>query len=408
MKWTSFLKFHKYRQERYLKDAPSGISTFIKMGRIEEGLLDGWHQVEYFHDAYHGVRWTSAKASCLLKNDPQERNSVLQLFAYNPLFDQPDRKITVRVNGKPAGSSSVDSSLVRRFYPIETRKKTIRVDIEVHNPFTKKTTGDPRELGIAVFEISALGRKASHDPRIIELETTHRCNINPPCVMCYPRILASEQELAGELHDNILNQVRPFLKKADAVSLHGRGDPLAYSRIEEIINSIDTGKTRLYFCTNGLLLYDSLIRAMIRKKIEILNVSVDAATADTYAKLRKNRLNVLIRKLKRVQKIKKEMKAQRPRLSLSFILMKENAHEAADFIDLAQDVGAYMVRFSRLNPLPRHHKNIIQDYGDFLFDYNSQIIPDTPKNFQAYLASAVEKARTAGIEITLPSEELDL
>jgi hopanoid biosynthesis associated radical SAM protein HpnH len=92
-------------------------------------------------------------------------------------------------------------------------------------------------------------------PLVLMLEPTHRCNLT--CSGC-GRI--------REYRDTILDEMpmESCLKAVDeaqapVVTITG-GEPLLYSRVNELVDSVLKRGKHIYFCTNGLLLEESLER----------------------------------------------------------------------------------------------------------------------------------------------------
>jgi hopanoid biosynthesis associated radical SAM protein HpnH len=90
-------------------------------------------------------------------------------------------------------------------------------------------------------------------PLVLMLEPTHRCNLT--CAGC-GRI--------REYRDTILEEMtlEACLKAVDeakspVVTITG-GEPLLYSRVKELVDAVLTQRKHIYFCTNGLLLEESL------------------------------------------------------------------------------------------------------------------------------------------------------
>jgi hopanoid biosynthesis associated radical SAM protein HpnH len=97
------------------------------------------------------------------------------------------------------------------------------------------------------------GRKVF--PLVLMLEPTHRCNLS--CAGC-GRI--------REYHDTLDHEMslEDCLQAVDesgppVVTITG-GEPLLYSRVDELVRAVLARGRHIYFCTNGLLLEDNLHR----------------------------------------------------------------------------------------------------------------------------------------------------
>lgn len=96
-------------------------------------------------------------------------------------------------------------------------------------------------------------RKEERFPLVLMLEPTHRCNLT--CSGC-GRIV----EYHGTQHlEMTLDECLQAVDEAGApvVTVTG-GEPLLYSRVRELVSELLVRKKHIYFCTNGLLLEESL------------------------------------------------------------------------------------------------------------------------------------------------------
>lgn len=95
--------------------------------------------------------------------------------------------------------------------------------------------------------------REDHFPLVLMLEPTHRCNLT--CSGC-GRIIEYASSLQQEmsLHDCLraVNEV-----DAPVVTITG-GEPLLYSHIRPLVSEILHRGKHIYFCTNGMLLEDSV------------------------------------------------------------------------------------------------------------------------------------------------------
>ena len=90
-------------------------------------------------------------------------------------------------------------------------------------------------------------------PLVLMLEPTHRCNLS--CSGC-GRIREYQETLDQEM---TLEECLLAVKEANTpvVTITG-GEPLLYSRVDELVRQVLKHGKHVYFCTNGLLLEESL------------------------------------------------------------------------------------------------------------------------------------------------------
>ncbi len=96
-------------------------------------------------------------------------------------------------------------------------------------------------------------QKDERFPLVLMLEPTHRCNLT--CAGC-GRIREYRDTLLEEM---TLEECLTAVDEAEApvVTITG-GEPLLYSRVNELADAVLARGKHIYFCTNGLLLEESL------------------------------------------------------------------------------------------------------------------------------------------------------
>ncbi len=233
----------------------------------------------------------------------------------------------------------------------------------------------------------------------MELETTTICDINPPCVMCYPRMLHTrEGKESRNLDETAFDRIAPHLGDFEVISLHGIGEPLAGKNLFPILRSIDSRKTKVQFNSNGLNLSGEKSRELVKYGLGLINFSVDAATPETYQKIRRADFHRVMANIRRLSGIKKELSAGHPVVEMNMTLMKSNFEEAGQFIRLAKDLGAERVSLGVLN---RHFEDYTVKNGDFVFRYHEEIIGLESSAFRAKIQEARQAARALGINLSI-------
>lgn len=124
----------------------------------------------------------------------------------------------------------------------------------------------------------------------------------------------------------------------------GDSDPLLHPQFEEIVDIAKRHDVLLSIFTNGLALTARRCRKIVESGIfSMVNFSVDAATPETYRRLRGEDMHRLIAKIEMLGSMMKECRAQRPALSLSFVAMADNIEELPAFVEMAARLDARRV-----------------------------------------------------------------
>ena len=184
-------------------------------------------------------------------------------------------------------------------------------------------------------------------PRELYLETTNRCN--ELCDQCPRTHLKREpdRDLALEEVVRITDQL-PALER---VVLHGLGEPMLNAELPAIVAHLRKRGAYVLFNSNATALSERMGRALIEADLNELRVSLDGATAGTYARVRgvsEKTLPKILRNLSQFTRIQREAQAERPRVSFWFTAMRENLPELPRLVDLALETGVREIYVQRL------------------------------------------------------------
>ncbi len=184
-------------------------------------------------------------------------------------------------------------------------------------------------------------------PREVYLETTNRCN--ELCDQCPRTHLKREpdRDLALEEVVRITDQL-PALER---VVLHGLGEPMLNAELPAIVGHLRKRGAYVLFNSNATALSERMGRALIEADLNELRVSLDGATAGTYARVRgvsEKTLPKILRNLSQFTQLQRELGVERPRLSFWFTAMRENLPELPRLVDLALETGVREIYVQRL------------------------------------------------------------
>jgi len=364
------------------------------MKTIEITYETGWHEEE--STGYKSYRWMKRKSKCLLKGLPIEGPRQLVIKGGHPFPNEENPSLSVYANNEKLGMVEVLPFTNTYLFPLENSSEKIEIILELDSIFQPDISKDNRELGMVIEEIKIFSQEAPALPQVLELETSTLCNINPPCVMCYPRIfdrLPYNNDLDKTAFDNLI----PFLKEFQTISLHGIGEPLLGKKLFTILDNINIDTTFVQFNSNGILLTEEVSRNLIKKGLKLIDFSVDAASPETYKKIRRKNFNLVINNIKRLTEIKKELGVKHPVIKMNMTLIKENLSEVIPFIEMAKKLEAEKVRLGLLNPFKEYE---IENEG-FIFNYLEQMLDTTSEIFQKTIEEAKQKAEELGIELIL-------
>ena len=182
-------------------------------------------------------------------------------------------------------------------------------------------------------------------PTNLYFEVTNRCNL--PCQTCVRTFNLHEPERDPLPRE--LKQVAGGLPNLRRTVLHGIGEPLLNKNLPEMIRFAKAQGSWVLFNSNGILLNRRWQDTLIDCGLDELRISIDAATPETFLKIRgATTFHRIVANLREFVARKAERGVAYPQLSLWFVGMRDNIHELPALVDLAADIGIPEVYFQRL------------------------------------------------------------
>jgi MoaA/NifB/PqqE/SkfB family radical SAM enzyme len=182
-------------------------------------------------------------------------------------------------------------------------------------------------------------------PRELYVEVTNRCNSRcQTCIRTF-ELLEPLRDLTMAEFQAIVDQF-PILER---VVLHGIGESLLNAELAAMIRYVkgQYPSAVVLFNSNAVLLDENWQRALMDTGLDEFRVSLDAATAATYARIRGiDAFDTVIENLRRFAGLLRQ--AEGPRLSFWFTAMRENLGELPALINLAAEIGVPEVYVQRL------------------------------------------------------------
>lgn len=243
-------------------------------------------------------------------------------------------------------------------------------------------------------------------PYKITIETTSACNLR--CVMCPHAIGAVHRpkHLPIEIADKLL----PVIESGKYFELHGIGEPLlspAFWRILEILANKNPSAEAVVN-SNLVVLTDEMLAKIVASTLTQISVSLDAATAPTYYKIRGADFGRVLDNIGRLREaLIKQNASRKLKLVVNMTMMKENLEEVVDFVRLAKSLGASEAAVWPLNdygPADELTGHWTTNLRNWTFDYRQQMLTNIPQKVNNIISEAKERAK----EINLPFKAMNL
>lgn len=181
-------------------------------------------------------------------------------------------------------------------------------------------------------------------PWYVQFEVTTHCNM--ACYMCVrSEVIKAPRHLALADFRRTLDQIA-----APKLTLSGAGEPLLHPQIGEMIAYARQRRISVMIPTNGTLLRrPAIAAALVDSGLNVLKVSIDAATKATYQAIRRQDcFDEVVEGIELIEKVKREKGRRFPELRLDVVILKENALEVPEIIRLARRLGIDTVFFRAL------------------------------------------------------------
>jgi len=182
-------------------------------------------------------------------------------------------------------------------------------------------------------------------PRSLYLETTNRCDSK--CQTCIRTFRSLEPPA-----DLTLEQVKVITEQfsvLERIVLHGIGEPLLNREIFEIVAYLKTRAATVLFNSDAISLTATRALRLIQSGLDEYRVSLDAATRQTYRRLRGvDQFDRVVANVRRLVQLERGRNRSAPRVSLWFTASRANLDELLAFVRLAADLGVDEVYVQRL------------------------------------------------------------
>ena len=181
-------------------------------------------------------------------------------------------------------------------------------------------------------------------PVRVLIEPTTTCNLR--CRHCGVNDAAYRHET---LPWSTFERMLPFLRRTrPEVELYGHGESLACRRFPEMFRAVVEAGSRVSFLTNGMLLTPELVDQLLvhagPRGWHTLNVSIDAATPELFAEVRRGaRLETIVQNLAYLAEARGRRGLHHPVVAFNTVAMAMTVHELPGIVRLAQSVGAERV-----------------------------------------------------------------
>lgn len=190
----------------------------------------------------------------------------------------------------------------------------------------------------------------------IYVEPTDQCNLN--CTICIRNCWDEPLgKMTQQTFDHILEGVKQISPRP-TLFFGGLGEPLFHPKTIQWVAEAKAAGASVELITNGTMLNDKRSRQLIDAGLDILWVSIDGATPESYSDVRLGaQLPKILTSLGRFRRMRKPSHHPRPAIGIAFVAMRRNIDDLPDVIRLGRKLGARHFSISNVMPYTAELQN---------------------------------------------------
>jgi MoaA/NifB/PqqE/SkfB family radical SAM enzyme len=256
-------------------------------------------------------------------------------------------------------------------YSCQAARKGLHLLLNNRNLFREKLSQHSFPLKLAFMHL--LRKNTAIGPESVQIGISNRCNYR--CIFCldhpsfvskdqpypdafaekfykgHPEVDFGRENMDLELFKRLVDDLHDLGTRR--VSFTGKGEPFMNPHVLEMAEYVKRKKLYCLICTNGSLLKEKTIEELIRIGVDRINVSFNAGSPETYARIhsteKPEKFEQLISRLKGVSDLKKKHGKNCPEISLSFALCKYTYREIREMVNIGISTGADSLSFVKIN-----------------------------------------------------------
>jgi len=377
------------RAARTRLDSPLG--AYVRSAR-EVRYEAGFHGVE--DEAGVAFRWMSRRGVLRVSPCASERFLELQVWCHPLDLSQ---RLTSMADARTRLHPLVGGwNLVS--VPLPPGAATVVLEADRLQP-ADRHPDDPRALAVQVRWPLLHAEPARHghvtrqqDNRVLNMRETLQgavqlestpwklgidiqgsCNVKPPCVYCAWDLAKAREGANVDVPFNLQTLAeygRLFDNAAELVNC-SIGEPFMMREMDLLLDAFGSRGKVLELTTNGQILTDTNISKLLGRNVH-LYISLDAATPQTYARLRNDTFNRVLANVRRLVRAKGGP-GSLPHVYLVFMPMRANVHEVDAFVQLCADLEADRLVLRPLNT--SEGVDLLWERAGYRFDYQQELLP---------------------------------
>lgn len=271
----------------------------------------------------------------------------------------------VQMQFNPAEIIREKKYLLNSYYnPWHTYRSDIISKSVINYVWGKTAVVEKNEIDYPVIHGVKTETDAFIGPETVHFDITNICNYD--CIACWDRspLIRDKEDLEHEdylkkflSYKQITNLIDDLVELGGLrfIKFSGGGEPTMHPRFGDILTYLRKKDryVEIDINTNFSLMSEKLLQKIITQRVDLLTVSLWAASPETYAKTHPNQKETTFGKIvANLKRVKGDPRNRVLRLFLHNVLMRDNYHEVEAMVKLGLDVEADEVHFTMVDVVP--------------------------------------------------------
>jgi MoaA/NifB/PqqE/SkfB family radical SAM enzyme len=192
-------------------------------------------------------------------------------------------------------------------------------------------------------------------PKYLHIALTNKCNLK--CIMCpYHSKLLKEESHTNPYFDHAIKMPADILRKViDEASMYGSSltfgqydEPMLYKDFIGHVSYAKQKGCKVSLTSNGTYVDEERAKKLLETGIDHISFSIDAASHESYKKIRGGNFDTPINNIKKLVEIRNKYNFPAT-IRACMVLQEHNMHEKEDFKSLMHQIGIDMISYYNLS-----------------------------------------------------------
>jgi MoaA/NifB/PqqE/SkfB family radical SAM enzyme len=252
---------------------------------------------------------------------------------------------------------------------------------------------------LALWEFAHGIADVKSTPPNLQIARSNICNFK--CVYCAEHRIGNRMPRT-RFEEDIWQKLLGLIPRCDMLAFHGIGEFMIDPEFFDIVRRCAESGATLSLNTNGSVCTTKHIDVLANYPGYLLiNFSIDAATPETYLRIRGRDFLKIVRNIKAyVDRF--EARSDKTWIALSFVITRSSVKDMVPLVFLAKALKVNSINYYRLNEYEGLDWQIETKAGG-IFDYHEECTRKFGIEYNRELEITRQVAKTFGVQIQLPA-----